>query len=121
MCGYLRHISAVLEIASRDVQREFGAVENAAEHQQIFGYYFLYVVRNEYLIVIELHLSLDALEFALYLREIEDSLEVERVIGAEMNVEQRLAVIGEHLFIEFAVILFGAFRGLSGAKADSYR
>ena len=41
-----------------------------AEHQQIFGYYFLYVVRNEYLIVIELHLSLDALEFALYLREI---------------------------------------------------
>ena len=113
---YLRHISAVLEIASRNVQRKLGAVENAAEHQQIFGYYFLYVVRNEYLIVIELHLSLDALEFALYLREIEDSLEVERVVGAEVNVEKRLAVVGEHLFIELAVILFGTFRRLTEPK-----
>ena len=42
-------------------------------------------------------------------REVEDSLEVERVVGVQVDVEERLAVIVKYLAVELRVFLVGAF------------
>ena len=62
-------------------------------------------IRNEYLIAVKLHHSLERLVFVRYLREIKYSLKVERIVHIQMNPEKRLSVIMEHLAVEVLVFL----------------
>ena len=100
-----------MQIASGYVQGKLGTVQNALEHQKILGDYFLDVISHKYLVVIKLNLALDGFVFVGQLGKIENTLEVEGVICVDVDPEQRLAVIMEHLAVELLVVLIGAFRG----------
>ena len=56
--GHLADVNIVLQITSGNVERQFRAVQYAAQHQQIFGDDFLDVVCDEHLIVEQLDLTL---------------------------------------------------------------
>ena len=101
-----------LQIASRNVKRHFGAVENTFEHKQIIGDYLFDIVRNENAVVEQFYLSLYALVCARHSREVKNTLEIQRIIRIQMNMEYRFTVIVEYLFIELVIILFRTFRSL---------
>ena len=98
--------------ADRDVQGQFGAVQNSAEHQEIFGDDLLDVVCDEDLVVVEFDLALEILVVFPQFREEQDPLEIEGIVGVQVQMEERLAVVGKDLLIEFLVFLFGAVGGV---------
>ena len=97
MRAYLAYVCAVLQIASRNVERQVWTVKHAAEHKHIFGYDLFYIVGNENGVIIQLDLALKRFKLAVDSREIENSLEVERIVGVYMNVEKRVALAREYL------------------------
>ena len=117
--GHLLDVAVVLQERAGDVQRQIRAVDHALEQQQEFRNDFLNIVRHEHLIVVELDHALAGGELVLDLREVQDALEVEGVLRVQMDPEQRLLVIVEHLVIERAVFLVGAVGGaLEPERAD---
>jgi hypothetical protein len=82
--------------------------------------YFL-LVRNEYLIAVELYLVLLQVEIGLDFREVQDTSKVERIIHVEMYPEQRFIGHRIEVTIELLVILVFQFGGLAASTADSRR
>ena len=105
MRRHLGDIGVVLQITPGYIQRQLGAIQHALEHKQIFRDDFLDVVRHEHLIVIQLDLPLNGLILIVQPREVQDSFEVERIVRIDVNPEQRVAVVVEHLAIESLVVI----------------
>ena len=89
----LFHIPVVLQEGTRDVQRQFRAIDNALEQHQELGNDFLNIIRHEHLAAEQLDLALGRGKLVLDLGEIQNTLEVERVFRVQVNPEQRLLVI----------------------------
>ena len=113
MLGNLLHLSVVLQKAAGDVERHVRAVDDALEQQQKFRDDLLDVVGDKDLVAVELDLAGDDLQLVLLLREVEDALEVKRIVDVEVDPEQRLVKIHKDLVVKFLVLLVGAvLRGL---------
>ena len=105
----LCNVPAVLQIAARNVQRQLRAVEHAFEHQHILGDDLFYVVCDEHLIVVQLYLAVKRRIFVCEFGEVENTLEVERVVRVYVDVEQRIAVVVKDLAVERFVVVVRAF------------
>ena len=110
--AHLAHVAVVLQERTGHVQRQVGAVDHALEQHQELRNDFLYIVRNEHLIVIQLDHALAGRELVLQLREVQNALQVERELRVQVNPEQRIVVIVEYIMIELLVFLVGALAGL---------
>ena len=64
----------VLQRASGYVQRQIRTVNDTLEHHKEFRNHFLDIVRDKYLVVVQLDRSLDGVILCIDLREIQDSL-----------------------------------------------
>ena len=111
MCRYLCNVCVVLQVASGDVERKLRAINYALEHNKILGNDLLYVVCNEYLIVVKLYLSFQLIILASQLWEIQNTLEIERIICIDMNAEKGVVKVRENLVIEIIIVLLGALGG----------
>ena len=80
-----------MQVAAGDVQRQLGAIQNALEHEQVLGDDFLDVVRHEDLVVVELDLALHGLVLVAQAGEVQDTLEVEGVIGVDVETRRPAA------------------------------
>ena len=109
---HLTHVRAVLQITARDVQRQLGAVDHPAQLKKILGDDLADVIRHKDLIVIQLDLSLKPLEIAGKLREEQNALEVQRIVGRQMHMEERLTVIVKYLLIKLLIFLIRAILGI---------
>ena len=94
------------------VQRQVGAVDYTLEQQQELGNNFLDVVRHENLAAEELDLSFMGAEVLTNLGEVQNPLQVERIVHVQVNPEQRVLKVREHPVIEALVLLLGAIAGL---------
>ena len=109
----LLYLSVVLQEASRNVERNVGAVDHAVEKHQELGNDFLDVVGDEHLIAIQLYLSLFQLNLLLlYLGKIENPLQAERIIHIEVNPKQRLVIIHKRVAVEILIFLLRTFLGI---------
>ena len=108
----LGNIAVILQVASRNIEGQLGAVEHAAQHQEIFGDDFLDVVGNEYLVVVELDLSFHVGKLMREFREVQNALEVEGVVRLDVQPEERIVEVTEYLVVERFVLLVGAFGGI---------
>ena len=112
MTAYLLHCSIALQVTAAHVQRYVRRVYHAMKQRQIFGHYVLHLVRHEHLVAIQLYLVPPYVQIVLYLREIQYSCQVERVIHIQMYVEQRLVKLHRvQLMVELLVVLFRQVRG----------
>ena len=106
--GHLLDEPVILKCRTGYVQREIRAVHNTLECNHVLRHNLLDVVRDKDLIAVELDGSLDRLILSVDFREVQDSLHVERIIHVQMDPEQGLAVIIEHLAVEILVLVIGA-------------
>ena len=104
--------AVVLKRASGDVQRKVRAVDDALEQHQVLGNDFLDVVGDKYLVVVELDHAFCGLILEIELREVQNSLEVVRIIHVQVDPEQGLLVIPEDVSVELLVLLLGALAGI---------
>ena len=109
--GQLAHVAVVLQEGARDVQRQVGAVHHALEQQQELGDDLLDIVRDEHLVGVELDLALVGGKVVLEPREVQDAVQVEGIVGVEMDPEQRLLPLVEGVAVELLVLLLGAVLG----------
>ena len=114
--GDAAHIAVVLQEGAGDVQREIRAVDHALEQHQEFRNDLFDVVGDEHLAGIQLDLAFDAAELLLDLREIQNTLELERIIHVQVNPEQRIFVLVEHLAVELLIILVRAILRRAGVE-----
>ena len=105
--GNLLDLSVVLQKASGNVQRHIRAVDDTFEQQQKFRDDLLDVIGNKDLVTVQLDLSRNHLQTVDLLWKIQDALEVKWVIDVQMNPEQRLIEVHEHLLVEGFVLLVG--------------
>ena len=111
--------AVVLQCGSRYVQRQVRAVQHALEQHEIFRNDLLDIVGDEDLIVVQLDHAFRRLVFQVDLREIQDALEVERIIHVQVDPEQGLLVIVEEPAVELLVFLLRAvFRRLLPQRMD---
>ena len=64
------------------------------------------------MVVVELYLTLYRLIFVRDAREIEDALEVKRIVNIQVDPEERVVKVGKYLVIEVFIFLGSAFRGI---------
>ena len=76
VAGQLAHRSIHLQIASGDVERDIWAVDDAAQHHQIFRDHIFALIGDEDPVTVELDRILAHVEVALDLGEVEDPLQV---------------------------------------------
>ena len=108
VCRYFLYVSVVLEETPRYVQRQVRAIDHALEQHQELRDDFLDVVCHKNLVVIKLDLPFYSVEFVPEFREIQYTLEIERVVHVQVYPEQRIIIIMENLPVKFLVLLFGA-------------
>ena len=108
--------SVVLQRASGNIQRKIRTVDDALQEHQILRNDLLDVIGDEHLVVVQLDFPFDGIILRVDPREIQDSLQAERIIHIQMNPEQRLLVIQEYVAVEFLVLLVGAFAWLFGPQ-----
>ena len=109
--GHLLHVAVVLQERPGHVQRQVGAIDTALQQQQELGNDLLDVVSHEYLVVVQLDDALAGGELVLDAGEVEYALKVERIFRVQVDPEQRLLEVIEHLAVEFLVLLVGALVG----------
>ena len=73
---------------------------------------FLDVVGNVNLIAVEFDFAAFKFDFALYLREIQDAFQTERIFHVQMDPEERIVIVMECFAVKFLVFLFGAVFGV---------
>ena len=110
--GNLLHKAVILQRASGHIQRQVRAVDDTLQQHQEFRNDFLDIICNKYLVVIQLYSSLDGFILHVNLGEVQNSLQVKRIIHVQMNPEQRLLVIMEYLAVKFQILLFGTVVGV---------
>ena len=110
--GNLGDKTVVLQGASGNVQGQVRAVNGALEQHQEFRNDFLDVIRDKYLVVIQLDHALGGFIFQVDLGEVKDTLEIEGIIHVQVDPEQGLLVILEDLSVEFLVLFVGAVFGI---------
>ena len=103
--GDLLGKAVILKCRSGYVQRQIRAVNDALEHKQILRDHLFDIIRDEYLTVVELDFSFDGLILAVDSREIENALQVERILHIQMDPEKRLLVIIEDRSVKFLIVL----------------
>ena len=103
--GDLLGKAVILKCRSGYVQRQIRAVNDAFEHKQILRDHLFDIIRDEYLTVVELDFSFDGLILAVDSREIENALQVERILHIQMDPEKRLLVIIEDRSVKFLIVL----------------
>ena len=103
----LLHVGIALQVAPRHVQRNVRRVDHAVQQRQVFGHDAFDLVGHVDLVRIELYLVLLNLEVVVYLREIEDARQVERVVDVQVDREQRLVAHGVELVVKLLVLLLG--------------
>ena len=114
--GNLLHKSVVLQRASGDIQRQIRTVDHTLQQHQVFGDDFFDIIRDEDLVVVQFDLAFNGVILCVDPREVQDSFQVKRVIHVQMDPEQRLLVIQEHVPVEFFILLFRALRRLFGPQ-----
>ena len=112
MFGDLLHLLIVLQEGTGDVERDIGAIDHAVQQHQKFRDDFLDVIRDIYLIAIQLDLSALELHLLFHLGEIEDALQAERILHVQVDPEERLVEVHERIAVEGLVLLFRALLGL---------
>ena len=105
--GKLANVAVVLQERTGDVQRQVGAIDDALEQQQKLRDDLLDVIGNEHLIGVELDLALIR-NLVLQAREVQNAVQVERIIRVEVNPEQRLAPLMEGVAVELLIVLVRA-------------
>lgn len=109
MClEYFLYLPVVLQKTARYVQRDVGAVDDAVQKRQKFGNDFLDIVSNVNLIAIQLYLTAFKFDLALYLREIQNTFQAERILHIQMYPEKRIVVIVECFTVKLFIFLFRA-------------
>ena len=115
VAAYLLHIVVGLQITTADVQRDVRTIDYAMQQRQVLRHYLLHFVGHKHLVAIELNLVAVYVQVGLYLREIEDTGQVERVIDIQVNMEQRLVHLHRiELVVEMLIVLVLEFRRLAG-------
>ena len=93
MRRYFLHIAVRLQIGTRHVQRNIRRIQHSPQQHHVFGNHSLHAVCYEHLIAIKLYLVSVGVYVLPYLRKIQYSGEVERIIDVQVNVEQRLVEV----------------------------
>ena len=83
----LLHVRVALQIATRDVERDVGRVDNAMQQRQILRHDTRYLVGHEDLVRVQLYAVFLNVEVRAELREVEHAREVEGVVDIQMYVE----------------------------------
>ena len=110
--GDLFHKAVVLEGAPGHVQRQIRTVNDTLQQQQEFRDHFLDIIRNKHLVVVQLDGSLNGLVLHIDLGEVQNSLEIERIVHIQVNPEQGLLVIVKDFPVKLQVLLLGAVVGM---------
>ena len=110
--GDLCDKAVVLQGAPGNIQGQVRTVDGALEQHQEFRNDFLDVIRDKYLVVIQLDHTLGGFIFQVDLGEVKDTLEIERIVHVQVDPEQGLFIILEDLSVEFLVFLIGAVFGI---------
>ena len=79
------------------------------EHHKELRDHFLDIIRDKHLIVVQLDGSLDGIILCVDLREVQDTLQVKRIIHVQVDPEQGLLVIHKHLPVEGNIFIFRTF------------
>ena len=107
--------SIALQIAAADIEGNVGRVDDTMQKGEVFGHDVVHLVGDKDLVAVELDLVAPHVEVVLYLREIEDAREVERIVHIEVDMEEGFVELhGIEFVVELGIVLFGEFGGLAG-------
>ena len=114
---FIRHVLSKhsdYEIINLDKLTYAGNIENLDDIKNDRRYSFVKGdICDKNLVIIQLYLTLICGKLVVYLREIEDSLKVERKIHIQMYPEKRLVKIKKYLSVKVLIILrLALFRSL---------
>ncbi len=86
----LLHVVIALQVRAAHIQRNVRRVDHTVQQGQILRHNVLHLIGHIHLIAVELYLVAVHIQIVLYLREVQNTRQVERVIHVQVNMEQRL-------------------------------
>ena len=104
----LFHKTIILQCRTGNIQRKIRAVDHTFQKKKEFRDHLFDVICNKYLIIIKLDGSLNGIILCPDLREIQDTLQIERVVHVQMDPEQRLLIIHKYLTVKFFILFIRA-------------